>query len=177
MGLILFPHRNKKWTDYQIKRIYRVVLTDREKKIIRLLQQDLPLASRPFSVLEKTEGIPEEEVLATLECWRKDQIIRKFAALIRHREAGFARNAMVVWAVPEERCVEVGKRLAAYHEVTHCYQREPAFIGKYNLFTMVHLKEESLETFLDNMAAAVSITDYVVLESLAELKKTSMEYC
>jgi siroheme decarboxylase len=153
-----------------------VALTDREKKIIRFLQNDLPLVSRPFGALEKTEGIPENEVLETLTRWQKDQVIRKFAALIRHREAGFARNAMVVWAVPDERRHEVGTRFAAFREVTHCYQRTPPFEGKYNLFTMIHLKDGPIETLLENMASAVSIPDYIALESLAELKKTSMEY-
>ncbi|NLN60033.1 MAG: Lrp/AsnC family transcriptional regulator [Deltaproteobacteria bacterium] len=151
-------------------------LTDREKKIIRFLQKDLPLVPRPFAALEKTEGIPEDEVLSTLTHWLREGVIRKLAALIRHREAGFTRNAMVAWAVPAEHCNETGTRLAAYREVTHCYQREPAFQGKYNLFTMIHLKEGSMDTLLNDMSTAVSISDYVVLESLAELKKTSMEY-
>lgn len=151
-------------------------LTDQEKKIIRFLQQDLPLVSRPFAALEKTDGIPEKEVLTTLTRWQKEGIIRKLAALIRHRQAGFTRNAMVIWAVPDERCMDAGNRLAAFREVTHCYQREPAFEGKYNLFTMIHLKENSIDKLLGNMSSAVAISDYVVLESMAELKKTSMEY-
>ncbi len=151
-------------------------LTDREKKIIRFLQQDLPLVSRPFATLEKTEDIPESEVLTTLTRWKKDGVIRKLAALIRHREAGFTRNAMVIWAVPIEQCEEVGTRLATFPEVTHCYQREPAFERKYNLFTMIHLKDGPFDQLLEDMSAAVSISDYVILESVAELKKTSMEY-
>lgn len=153
-----------------------MALTDREKTIIRFLQNDLPLVSRPFAALEETEGIPEEEVLATVARWQKDQVIRKFAALVRHREAGFIRNAMVVWTVPDERCADVGTRLAAFREVTHCYLRTPPFEGKYNLFTMIHLQDGSIDTLLEKMASAVSVPDYIVLESQAELKKTSMEY-
>jgi len=153
-----------------------VELTDRDKKIIRFLQHDMPLVSRPFASLEKTDNIPESEVLTTLKHWQKEGIIRKMSALIRHREAGFTRNAMIIWAVPDERCPDVGNRLAAFPEVTHCYQRSPLFEGKYNLFTMIHLKDGPLDKLLETMSTAVSITDYVVLESLAELKKTSMEY-
>jgi len=151
-------------------------LTDREKKTIRFLQHDLPLVSRPFAILEKTDNIPESEVLETLTRWQKEGVIRKLAALIRHREAGFTRNAMIIWAVPDERCPDVGNRLAAFPDVTHCYQRSPAFEGKYNLFTMIHLKDGPIEKLLENMSSAVAISDYVVLESMAELKKTSMEY-
>ena len=151
-------------------------LTDHKKKTIRFLQHDLPLVSRPFAILEKTDNIPESEVLETLTRWQKEGVIRKLAALIRHREAGFTRNAMIIWAVPDERCPDVGNRLAAFPEVTHCYQRSPAFEGKYNLFTMIHLKDGPIEKLLENMSSAVAISDYVVLESMAELKKTSMEY-
>jgi siroheme decarboxylase len=153
-----------------------MALTNREKTIIRFLQNDLPLVSRPFGALEETEGIPENEVLATLKRWQADQVIRKFAALVRHREAGFTRNAMVVWAVSDEQCDEVGTRLATFREVTHCYLRTPPFEGKYKIFTMIHLQDGPLDTLLEKMAAAVSVPDYIVLESLAELKKTSMEY-
>ena len=83
---------------------------------------------------------------------------------------------MVVWAVPDERCTEVGNRFATFREVSHCYQRTPPFAGRYNLFTMIHLRNGPLDTLLENMSSAVSISDYIVLESLAELKKTSMEY-
>ena len=151
-------------------------LTDREKKIICFLQHDLPLVSRPFAALDKTDCIPESEVLTTLTRWQKEGIMRKMAALIRHREAGFTRNAMIIWAVPDERCPDVGNRLAAFPEVTHCYQRSPSFEGKYNLFTMIHLKDGPLDKLLETMSTAVSISDYIVLESVTELKKTSMEY-
>lgn len=151
-------------------------LTDREKTIIRFLQGDLPVTSHPFAALEAEEGISEDEVLATLERWQKDRTIRKLAGVIRHRAAGYTRNAMIVWAVPAERIDAVGTKLAIFPEVTHCYQRSPAFMEKYNLFTMIHQKDIPLEMLLKEMAAATEILDYLILESLAELKKTSMEY-
>ena len=151
-------------------------LTDRQKKIAQFLQDNIPLISHPFRVMEETDGIPESEIIDAIKHWKEEEVIRKVGALLRHRELGFTGNAMVVWAVPDERCTEVGNRFAAFREVTHCYQRTPAFEGKYNLFTMIHLKDSLFDKLLEKMAAAVSIPYYVVLESLAELKKTSMEY-
>jgi len=151
-------------------------LTGRQKKIIRFLQNDIPLERHPFRALEETDGITENEIITTTNRWSGEKIIRKFGALVRHRELGFAGNAMVAWAVPADRCDSVGRRLAEFREVTHCYERMPAFLGKYNIFTMIHRQDSSFDSLLQQMAERVRIRDYVVLESREELKKTSMEY-
>ncbi len=134
------------------------------------------MCPQPFAVLETSEGIREQEVLGTMERWLQNKVIRKFAALLQHRQAGFQRNAMVVWAASGDRIDLAGNLFAALPEVTHCYQRNPAFLGKYNLFTMIHEKDVPLEMLTAKMAASASIRDFLVLESLNELKKTSMEY-
>jgi len=151
-------------------------LTDRQKKIIRFLQNDIPLESRPFRALEETEGITEDDIITTVNHWRDGKIIRKFGALVRHRKLGFTGNAMVVWAVPPDLSNQVGCRLAAFREITHCYERTPPFLEKYNLFTMIHRQDTSFDSLLHQMAETIGIRDYVVLESREELKKTSMEY-
>lgn len=151
-------------------------LTDRQKKIIRFLQNDVPLESHPFRVLEETDGITEAEVISAVNRWIGEKMIRKFGALVRHRELGFTGNAMVVWSVPPDRCDSVGNRLAAFREVTHCYERTPPFLGKYNLFIMIHRRDSSFDALLQRMAEAAGSRDYLILESREELKKTSMEY-
>jgi len=112
-------------------------------------------------------------------------IMRRFGAVLRHRDAGFSENAMVVWAVPEERCEEAGFLLASYKEITHCYERAPALEGVYNLFTMVHLSAEDpeetsdkdrMEEFVAGISSAIGIGKYKILRSLEEFKKNSMEY-
>jgi len=145
--------------------------------IAALLQGDLPLTERPFAEVARAAGTTEEAVLSTLREMMAEGSVRKFAAILRHQRAGYTRNAMVVWAVPEERCDEAGRVFASRREVTHCYRREPAFLGRYNLFTMVHFREGEEEAgFLDGLAAEAGALGYLVLTSLEELKKTSMEY-
>jgi len=151
-------------------------LTDRQKKIIRFLQNDIPLEPHPFRVLGETDGITEDEIITAINQWHDEKVIRKFGALVRHRKLGFSGNAMVVWAVPPDRCEPVGCCLAAFREVTHCYERTPPFLGKYNIFTMIHRQDSSFDSLLQQMAGKTGIRDYVVLESREELKKTSMEY-
>ena len=83
---------------------------------------------------------------------------------------------MVVWAVREERIDEVGKAMASTREITHCYERTPFFLDRFNLFSMVHLKNIDPESFIHGIAVRLGIQDYQILLSEEELKKSSMEY-
>ncbi|MEI6315456.1 MAG: hypothetical protein WCO89_11340 [Syntrophus sp. (in: bacteria)] len=147
-----------------------------EKQIAKRLQKDILIASRPFQDIADISGTTEESVLQVTHDFMNRGWIRKFSAIVRHKKIGFTRNAMVVWAVPEERMNEVGKAMASLREITHCYERTPLFLGKYNLFCMIHLKDTDPESFIQGIAAKLAIPDYQILQSEEELKKSSMEY-
>jgi siroheme decarboxylase len=152
------------------------MISDREKQIARRLQKDISIVSHPFQDIAAGIGSTEEEVLQTTRAFLARRWMRKFSAILRHQKIGFTRNAMVVWAVPAERVEEVGKAMASLREITHCYEREPLFLGRYNLFCMVHLQDTAPEPFIQSIAARLGIPDYQILFSLEELKKSSMEY-
>ncbi|HAJ26010.1 MAG TPA: Lrp/AsnC family transcriptional regulator [Syntrophus sp. (in: bacteria)] len=152
------------------------MISNREKQIARRLQKDIFIVSRPFQDIADAAGATEDDVLKIARNFTILGWIRKFSAIIRHQKVGFTRNAMVVWAVPEERMDEVGKAMASLREITHCYEREPLFLEKYNLFSMVHLKDTDPESFIRGIASKLDITDYQILLSEEELKKSSMEY-
>lgn len=151
-------------------------LTPAEADVARRLQGNIPLVERPFRKIAEETGLTEAEVLAIADDLRTQGIIRKFGAIVRHQLAGYTHNVMVVWAVPPARLDEVGKRLASFPEITHCYDRTPAFEGKYTLFTMVHFRKDADEDLLDKIAAAAGVGDYKLLRSIEEFKKISMEY-
>ncbi len=134
------------------------------------------MVERPFALIGKEVGLSEEAVLAIAAALRDRGIIRKFGAIARLQLAGYRHNLMVLWAVPKERCGPVGERLARFPEVTHCYQRSPAFAGRYTLFSMVHFRKAGDDARLEEIATAVDIADYLVLGSREEFKKISMEY-
>jgi DNA-binding Lrp family transcriptional regulator len=151
------------------------MLTDKEKKVAAYIQKDIPLVERPFAQAASELGITEKEIITITEDLMKRGIIRKFGAILRHQKAGYTRNIMVVWAVPEDRCDETGTLLSAFPQVTHCYRRTPAFEGKYNIFTMVHLQSEN-DAIIDTLSRTAGIDDYKTLSSEEEYKKSSMEY-
>jgi DNA-binding Lrp family transcriptional regulator len=154
----------------------RPMISEREKQIARRLQKDISIVKRPFQVIADAAGSTEDDVLQVTRDFMKRGWIRKFSAIVRHQKIGFTVNAMVVWAVPEERIDEAGKALASFREITHCYERTPLFLERYNLFSMVHLKEADPESFIRSIAAKLDIPDYMILYSMEEMKKSSMEY-
>ena len=153
------------------------MIDDVDKKVIQLIQGDLPLDLRPFAVLAVKAGISEDEFVERVASLKKRGIIRRFGATLRHQEAGFSSNAMVAWIVPEERIEEVGKIMARFRAVTHCYQRKTTKGWPYNLYTMIHGddREECYE-IAKKISRKAGIQDYILLFSEKEFKKTSMKY-
>ena len=93
--------------------------SDKELAIIRETQEDLPLVSRPFTALAIEAQCSEDDVLNTLADFKDKKYMRRFAAVMNHRHAGYKANAMGVWAVPEEDCEEIGPKMAGFSAVSH----------------------------------------------------------
>lgn len=153
------------------------MLDDLDKKIIALIQGDLPLTEQPYVRLAQALGISEELLLERIRSLKAQGIIRRFGATLRHQKAGFRANAMIAWQVPEQKIEETGTIMAQYKEVSHCYQRITHPDWPYNLYTMVHGNdEEACRQIAQKIALATGIKDYIVLFSEKEFKKTSMNY-
>lgn len=153
------------------------MLTTLEKKIIASLQGNIPVTSRPFLELAKEIGISEETYLQVVESLNERGIIRRFGATLKHQNSGFKANAMVAWSVDENQVQDVGKIMASFQEVTHCYRRNPAPTWPYNLYTMVHgPDEDSCHAIASRISKATGVKEYSLLFSTKELKKTSMNY-
>lgn len=151
-------------------------LTTQEKKAASILQRDLPLMSKPFAVIADACGLNSGQLINLLKDLSDSGMLRKISAILRHQKAGYRNNALVVWSIPPGREEVDGQAFASLPFVSHCYQREPAFKGKYNLFTMLHAQNIDLFQLIDTMSRLTGNSDYLVLESLQEYKKTSPEY-
>jgi len=152
-------------------------LTERDLALIRAFQGDLPLAERPFAAVATGLGLGEDEVLAWLRQMKQARVIRRFGALLRHRQAGVRGNALVAWRVPAERAAELGEALARFPQVTHCYQRPPLPDFPYTHYTMVHAQTPAqCRALVARMAQELGLDDYQMLFTLRELKRTSPVY-
>ncbi len=152
-------------------------VTERDKAGIRVTQEDLPIVAEPFKLWAGQLGWTEPELFAWLDDFKARKFYRRFAAILRHRAAGFADNAMAVWIVPEEQCEELGFKMAAYKAVTHCYKRPVFESWPYNVFTMVHGRsKEDCEAVVEAIKADTGLSDYKLLYSTREYKKERVKY-
>ena len=152
-------------------------IDDLDKKIIARLQGDLPLTSRPFADMAGELGISQSRVVERIKRLADKGAMRRFGATLRHQRSGFPANVMVAWRVEPKDADRVGERLSAQRRVTHCYLRKTNGNFPYNLFSMVHGKDEDeCRRLVEEMSKAVGIDDYELLFSTKELKKTSMRY-
>ncbi len=155
----------------------RVPLGERDKEFIRELQKDLEVVPEPFKELADSLGIATAELFAKAKEYESSGVMRRFAAILRHRDAGFVANGMVVWHVSEDRVDEVGRKLASFPQVSHCYQRPVYPDWRFNLFSMVHARTlQAAEKMAKEMSEVVGISDYQILFSSREFKKERVKY-
>ncbi len=153
------------------------VLSDLEIAAIRIVQEDLPLVERPFAAQAERIGCDEAQVLAMLASFKERKLMRRFAAVMNHRSAGFKANAMGVWAVPDDQLEEIGQAMASFALVSHCYRRPTYDDWPYSIFTMVHGKNAAeCEATIAAVHDATGIDEYALLWSVKEYKKTRVRY-
>ncbi len=118
-------------------------LTETDIRFIRIMQEDLPLLEMPYAVWSEQAEMTEEELFAWAHNMERLGYMRRFAAILHHRNAGFLANAMVVWQVPEAQVDAAGEEMARFREVSHCYRRPVYPNWPYPLFTMIHASTHS----------------------------------
>jgi DNA-binding Lrp family transcriptional regulator len=148
-------------------------LTPRDIEFVRYMQRDLPVTETPFA----DSLIPFAELQAMHRQFLESGRMRRLAAVLHHRKAGFAANAMGVWAVSESEIDRIGELMATFRAVSHCYRRPSYPDWPYSIFTMVHGKsQEECENVLAAIAEKTGIRDYSALYSTKEYKKVRVSY-
>ena len=150
---------------------------ERDKDVIRTLQGDLPVIPEPYAPAAEALGWTQEALLDHLDGMRERRLLRRVAAILYHRRAGFSANGMGVWNVPDEQIAEVGPRMAAFRGISHCYQRPTYADWPYSVFTMAHGRsKEECDAILDSIAGSTGIEDRATLYSSTEFKKIRLLY-
>jgi DNA-binding Lrp family transcriptional regulator len=137
----------------------------------------MPVVPEPYAPAAALLGVSVQELLDHLHAMQERRLLRRVAAILYHRRAGFSANGMGVWKVPDERIAELGPRMAAFRGISHCYQRPTYEDWPYSIFTMAHGRsKEECDAILDSIAAATGIEDRATLYSSTEFKKIRLLY-
>ncbi|MGA8353688.1 MAG: Lrp/AsnC family transcriptional regulator [Solirubrobacteraceae bacterium] len=144
---------------------------------IRALQGDMPVIAEPYAPAAQELGVSQQALLAHLQGMQERKLLRRVAAILYHRRAGFSANGMGVWKVPDEQIMDTGKRMAAVRGISHCYQRPTYADWPYSVFTMAHGRsKQECDAILDSIADATGIEERATLYSSTEFKKIRLLY-
>ena len=152
---------------------------DTDIAVIRALQGPMEVTDRPYDAAAAASGMSTDDLLGHLAGMVDRKLLRRVAAILFHRRAGFSANGMGVWRVPEDRILDVGSRMAAVRGISHCYQRPTYRDWPYSVFTMAHGRsKEECDAILDGIAETHGLRgdDRAVLYSSTEFKKIRLHY-
>jgi DNA-binding Lrp family transcriptional regulator len=146
--------------------------------VIRATQGDLPVVPEPYAAAAAQLHMSVDALVDHLHGMADRGLLRRVAAILFHRRAGFSANGMGVWKVPEDHIASVGPRMAAYRGISHCYQRPTYADWPYSIFTMAHGRsKEECDAILDAIAAEnPEVQDRATLYSSTEFKKIRLLY-
>lgn len=149
-----------------------------DRRIVVETQGGLPLCPRPYHAVAERLGLAPDDVMRRMLRMLAEGAIRRIAAVPNHYALGYRANGMSVWDVEDARVSEVGRRIAAFDFVSHCYRRpRHARLWPYNLFAMVHGRtREEVKAHVAVIGAAVddAARAHDVLFSTRILKKTGL---
>jgi DNA-binding Lrp family transcriptional regulator len=146
-------------------------------EVIRATQGDMPVVPEPYAQAAEKLQISQERLLAHLEHMQERRLLRRVAAILYHRRAGFSANGMGVWKVPDGRIMELGPRMAAFRGISHCYQRPTYHDWPYSIFTMAHGRsKDECDAILDAIATHTGVSERATLYSSTEFKKIRLLY-
>ena len=147
--------------------------------VIRALQGPMEPTERPYDAAASELGVDLGDFLAHLQGMVERKILRRVAAILYHRRAGFSANGMGVWKVPDSEIVDVGARMASVRGISHCYERPTYEDWPYSVFTMAHGRsKEECDTILQSIADEHGLhgDDRATLYSSTEFKKVRLRY-
>jgi DNA-binding Lrp family transcriptional regulator len=174
------PNTGKPFVEADREIAAQYTLNDADRRMIVILQQNMELIPEPFHAWASQAGCGVEELLEAARRFEARRQMRRFAAVLRHREAGFTANVMGVWRIDPvtdadaDRC---GALMAEAQEVSHCYRRPSYPDWPYCLFTMVHAPTaEACLAVLDRLKSTTGCPEYQALWSIHEFKKVRVKY-
>jgi DNA-binding Lrp family transcriptional regulator len=125
------------------------VLKNLETRVLEIIQQEFPIAPRPYEELARKLGVTEDEAFEAVQNLRKKGIIRRLGGSFDSRKIGY-KSTLVALSVPKNRLEEVVDIVNSYPGVTHNYERE----GKYNVwFTLIAESDQAIDQTVADIKA------------------------
>jgi len=151
-------------------------LSVKQKKVARLVQKDIAVQEFPFRKIASLCGLTEESVLEITGQLLKKRFDPEIRSCASPSESGIQKERTGGLVCSRQKNGRSRKYIRVISLRFHCYERKPAFMNKYNIFTMLHSGNKNISSLINEMVNAAKIKNYLILDSVKEYKKTSPEY-
>jgi hypothetical protein len=136
-------------------------LTDFDKRLLNLLQGNLPVCARPFARLGEQLDVSEDEILERIAVLKRDGYLRRIGTFFNSERLGYS-GTLIALEVEEDRLPDVAAAVNRYPGATHNYERE----GRYNLwFTLLTPSQAAQERILAEVTALAGVKRAMSLKS------------
>ena len=127
-----------------------------DKKILNLIQEEFPLAERPFAAIGKQAGISEREAVKRVKTLKEKGIIRRIGPILERKKLGYV-SVLCGVHVDDNAITEVAREINGLTGVTHNYERE----GDLNLwFTITKKTIGEIDRALSDLEKAHGLRVY-----------------
>ncbi len=154
-----------------------IELTDELRRAIVAMQRDLPIHPEPFDALADLAGMEADRFLDLANSLRAAGVLRRYAAVLDHRQAGAAENVMATWDIPTDKADAAGALVAACPQVSHCFLRKPNDDWPHSFYAMIHgPSAQACQATMDDLSSKLDHPGHVAMWTAAEIKKQRVCY-
>ncbi len=152
-------------------------ITGADKKLLRYIQEPLPVVSNPFASIAASLGTSEENVVDAVRALIDRGIVKRAGAIASHRKIGYTHNILTLWEIPEDELESSGQFLASFRDVSHCYSRTTYSSWKYSLYAMIHSQSAGkASSIIETVRERLHNPPHLALQSMKEFKKQRLVY-
>jgi len=156
--------------------IHGAQLTPQQTQAIGALQRDLPNRPEPFAPIAAAVGMDSDTLLTHADELLAGGYMRRYAAVLRHRQMGAKANVMVAWVSDQASADAAGAACGSLQAVSHCYLRGTGPDWPYSFYTMIHgqTRRQCRQT-IDDLSSLAAFGDRAELWTVKEYKKRRVE--
>lgn len=137
-----------------------------DKSLLNMLQDSLPVCSRPYAALAERLGVSETQVLDRIRALKAEGFIRRIGTFFDSEHLGYA-GTLIALSVADYQMAEVAEFVNKYAGVTHNYERD----GEFNLwFTLLTQNKAEERQILDEIRVLPGVRKMMNLPSTQKYK-------
>ncbi len=147
-----------------------MTLSVKKRQLLKDLQTDFPLVSRPFAQIAKKVGSSEQKVLVELRKLQEEKILRYIGVIFDLGKLGIV-SSLVAMRVPKKKLAQVVRVINSYPNISHNYLRA----DDYNIwFTLSAASETRRRKILGEIIKKTGVKDVLDLKTRRVFKSRAV---